>query len=72
MKYKILDINNKFYPKKLRSITNPPQKLYVLGNETILNNECLSIIGSRICTENGANIARNFARKLAKKRNNNC
>ena len=72
MEYKELFINDKLYPNQLRSIKNPPQKLYVLGNEKILNSECLSIIGSRNCTDSGAEIARNFARKIARKRDNNC
>ena len=72
MKCKLLNMDNKMYPERLRNIDNPPQKLYVLGNEKILNNECLSIIGSRFCTENGADIARNFARNLAMKRTHNC
>ena len=72
MNYKILNIDNEFYPDKLRDIVNPPSKLYVLGNEEILNNECLAIVGSRHCTKTGAEIARNFARELARKRSNDC
>lgn len=71
MEYKILKIDNELYPNQLRIIKNPPEKLYVIGNEEILNNECLSIIGSRCCTSTGAEIARNFARGLARKRSNN-
>ncbi len=71
MEYKILKIDNEFYPERLRQIVSPPQKLYVLGNEKILNNECLSIVGSRCCTPFGAEIARNFSRELARKRSNN-
>lgn len=66
MKAKTIDFQNKFYPNSLRNIDNPPEKLYVLGDETILNNECLSIVGSRNCTEYGADMARNFAIQLAK------
>lgn len=65
MEVKIIDIENELYPEKLRNIENPPQKLYVLGDEGILNNQSLSIIGSRNCTEYGSEIARNFSRKLA-------
>lgn len=72
MKYNVLNIDNNLYPNQLRGIKNPPSRLYVLGNEKILNNECLSIIGSRSCTDNGAEIAREFAKKLAMKRHNNC
>ena len=68
MKCKEVYFDDELYPKKLRDIVDPPQKLYVLGNEKILNNQCLSIVGSRFCTETGANIARNFARELTKRR----
>ena len=71
MKVKEINIENEFYPEQLKNIINPPQKLYVLGNEKILNNECLSIVGSRCCTPYGVEIARNFSRDLAKKRSNN-
>ena len=69
---RILNIENKLYPNELRKIENPPKKIYVLGNEKLLNNECLSIIGSRNCTKEGAETARNFARQLARKRCYNC
>ncbi len=65
MKVKEIDFENEFYPDKLREIDKPPQKLYVLGDETILNNQCLSIVGSRNCTEYGAEMARNFAKEFA-------
>ena len=67
MKVKEIEIQNKWYPKQLRKINNPPKKLYVLGNHEILNTDSLSIIGSRCCTSYGADMARKFARKLAKK-----
>ena len=70
MNYKILNIDNEFYPHQLRNIKDPPEKLYVLGNEKILSNECLAIVGSRHCTKTGAEIARNFSRELARKRSN--
>ena len=68
---KELNMENEFYPEKLRKIVNPPSKLYVLGDEEILNNECLTIVGSRHCTNTGAEVAREFARKLARKRSDN-
>ena len=62
-----INIENKLYPKQLTKIDNPPKKLYVLGNLKILNTESISIVGSRLCTSYGANIARTFSRELAKK-----
>ena len=65
MKLKMINFEDEFYPESLRNIDNPPKKLYVQGDETILNNKCLSIIGSRNCTEYGAEMAKNFARDFA-------
>lgn len=62
-----INIENKWYPKQLTKIDNPPKKLYVLGNLKLLNTESISIVGSRLCTSYGANIARTFSRELAKK-----
>lgn len=67
MEIKEINFEDELYPNSLRSIDNPPQTLYVLGDETILNNQCLSIVGSRNCTEYGAEMAGEFARKLAQK-----
>lgn len=65
MEVKEIKIENEFYPEKLRQISTPPKKLYVLGNEQILNMQCLSIIGSRDCSEYGKEIAKKFAGNLA-------
>lgn len=65
MKIKEINIENKLYPNQLRNIKKPPQKLYLLGDEIILNKDSLSIIGSRCCTEYGAKIARKYAREIA-------
>lgn len=62
---KEIDIKSKLYPSKLREIDNPPKKLYLQGDETILNKESLSIIGSRVCTEYGERTATKFAKDLA-------
>ncbi len=65
MSIKELEYENKLYPDALRKIKSPPKKLYVLGNETILNNESIAIVGSRNCTEYGVRMAKEFARDLA-------
>ena len=62
-----LDIDDILYPNELRKTKKPPKKLYVLGNANILNNQCLSIVGSRCCTDYGAEIARTFASKIAQR-----
>ena len=65
MEIKEISFENELYPAQLRKIKKPPKKLYLLGNENILNNECFSIIGARECTDYGSKIARDFARTLA-------
>lgn len=65
MEIKEINIENEIYPVRLREIKNPPKKLYLLGDEKILNSESISIIGSRECSDYGAEIARNFAKSLA-------
>ena len=62
----ILDINNKKYPETLRKIPNPPIKLYCEGNIELLQNNIISIVGSRKCTENGIKLTKYFAENLAK------
>ncbi|MCI8620930.1 MAG: DNA-protecting protein DprA [Clostridia bacterium] len=59
-------INDKKYPEKLRTIKNPPKKLYVLGNIDILNDDGIAIVGSRDCTKKGAENARFFSANIAK------
>ena len=57
----------KFYPEKLTHIYAPPAKLYVLGNETILNEPSIAIIGCRQASDYGKKVAYEFAYQLAKK-----
>ena len=53
------------FPDKLRKISNPPEQLYLDGNINLLNSKCISIIGSRNCSENGQKIAKKFATELS-------
>ena len=61
----ILERKNKEYPQKLNKILDLPEKLYVLGNVKNLNKRGIAIIGSRVCTEEGRKIAKEFAFKLS-------
>lgn len=56
------------YPNTLRNIAYPPKQLYVVGDVTLLKEKCMSIIGSRVCTPKGAEIAEDFAKKLSKRK----
>lgn len=61
-----LTLEDKYFPEMLRSIPKPPKQLYVLGDESILNEKSIAIIGSRVCTPEGAKIAEKFAKELSK------
>lgn len=60
-----ITIANEKYPNKLRKIKNPPKQLYLKGNVELLNENIISIIGSRSCTENGKKLAKKFASELS-------
>ena len=55
-----ITINDKKYPKSLLKIDNPPKQLYLEGNIELLNKNCIAIIGSRNCSENGKKLAQNL------------
>lgn len=63
---KIIEFNSELYPHILKKINNPPQKIYAEGNLALLNTKAISIIGSRVCSVSGMNIAKQFAKELAK------
>ena len=61
----IIKITDKEYPKKLKNIYDPPKVLYVKGNKSILNETSIAIIGSRICSAYGKNIAEKISYELS-------
>ena len=64
IKLQVITIDDKQYPKQLRSIKNPPKKLYAKGNIELLKNNIISIIGSRACSDNGIKLACQFSKDL--------
>lgn len=56
---------NSNFPNRLLQIKNCPKKLYVVGNEKILKNFCIAIVGSRKCTNYGLEIASKIAKDLS-------
>ncbi len=66
MKIEEINYKDKLYPEKLKNISDPPKKLYVIGNKEILNEKGIAIVGSRDCTKEGAENARIFAANIAK------
>lgn len=63
---KMITINDEIYPCNLRNIYDPPIVLYLIGNEKILNNFSIAIIGSRVCSNYGKIVANQFAYNIAK------
>jgi len=60
----------KNYPKQLMEIPDPPEILYILGNEAILGNFGIGIVGTRNSSKYGEEITRSLAYGLAKERVN--
>ncbi len=63
---KVIEIGDKNYPKNLLNIYNPPKKIYVMGDETILNNFTIGIVGARKASKYGEEIAKSLSYNLAK------
>lgn len=54
------------YPKRLLKIQNPPKKLYVEGNSSLLNQNSIAIVGSRKLSEYGKKQAEIFSKQISK------
>lgn len=63
-KLEIITIKDSKYPKQLKNIKNPPKMIYAEGNIELLNSNIISIIGSRVCSENGIELTQKFAKDL--------
>lgn len=66
-KIKEIKLGEEKYPKKLEHIYAKPQNLYVLGNEKLLDEKSIAIIGCRECTKSGALNAYKFGYELAER-----
>ena len=66
-KIKTIILGDENYPEKLKYIYGNPQRLYVLGNEKLLNEKSIAIIGCREATRYGLKNAYKFAYELAKR-----
>ena len=65
---KLISISSKNYPKKLKQIYNKPIALYVKGNENILNDFSIAIIGCRAYSTYGKETAIKISKDLAKEK----
>ena len=64
---KVLTFLDDMYPRRLLHIYDFPIVLYIKGNENILNNKSISIVGCRDATEYGIFIAKEISKSLSEK-----
>lgn len=64
MKYKIIKLEKKDFPEKLKNIKNPPKVLYMIGNEKLLWEDCFGIVGTRKITEYGIRNCETFTKEF--------
>ena len=60
-----INLSDSIFPHNLKKIKNAPNKIYVEGNEELLNKNSLAIVGTRNPTDYGKKIAFNFAKELS-------
>lgn len=61
---KKITIEDKEYPESLRKIKNPPQKIYIKGNEELLKQNGIAVIGSRTTSNYGRKMCKIFVNNL--------
>jgi len=62
----ILTINDEAYPPQLKEIASAPPVLYLRGDQNILSNKSIAIVGSRKFTEYGQRVTENLTRDLVR------
>lgn len=64
-KVKMLTILDEDYPRNLKDLEDAPPILYCKGNVLPEDSNAVSIVGTRMATEYGKNVARTLGRKLS-------
>ncbi len=64
-KVQLISCKNEKYPHKLQHISDKPAFLYIRGNEAILDEDSVAIVGCRMATTTGKTLARMIAKSLA-------
>lgn len=64
---KEINFEDELYPEKLRKIRKPPQKLYTIGNLSLLKKPSLAVVGTRHITEYGIKNCERFVEEIVKK-----
>src|SRR3989338_2694556 len=63
-----IPLDNKYYPKLLAQIPDPPKKLYCRGNLNLLDSECFAVVGTRKLTSYGKEAAQKITTGLVQSR----
>lgn len=63
--YNIIPYSSDKFPNILKHIPNPPCVLYVNGQSSVLQNKCISIVGSREASMYGVQMAHDLAKDLS-------
>lgn len=63
-KIKLITKESKLYPKKLLCMSEPPDLLFAIGNTNLLNTFSIAVVGSRIHSLKGQNLAENIVKEL--------
>lgn len=62
---KLISVKDEKYPQKLQHIDDKPAFLYVRGNEAILDDDSVGMVGCRMASRHGEMLARTIAKALA-------
>lgn len=54
------------YPETLRTIDAFPLVLFTLGNQSLLNSDCIAVVGTRTPTRYGAKVCDSFTREFSR------
>lgn len=63
---KVILKEDPLFPQKLKKIDDCPDMLFIMGNEKILNDKSIAIVGSRKCSEYGKEMAYRFSNEISK------
>lgn len=63
---KEINIQDPNYPQSLLNLDSPPKSLYTIGDERLLTNFALAIVGTRTPTHYGEEITKSISYGLAK------
>ena len=64
---KIINFKEKIYPTKLNNIEDKPIYIFIRGDEKLLEEDNIAIVGSRNATEDGKIFTRKIAKEIADK-----